>query len=565
MSIPASCTVLVVGGGPGGSYAASALAREGVDVVVLEADTFPRYHIGESLLASVRYFLRFVELDKKFDGYGFTRKNGAAFKLNNKREAYTNFIAVNGPNGYSWNVIRAESDKLMLDYAGESGARVFQGVKVDSIVFDSAADFPLDDKVGNPGRPVAAAWTRKSDGTSGAINFDYVVDASGRNGIISTKHLKNRKFNQALKNVANWSYWKGAKTYAPGTDMEGSPFFEALTADASGWCWAIPLHDGTLSVGVVMRQDLSLARKQALGSPSMEEFYRECLTLCPMIHERLAGAELVSNIKAASDWSYSASSYAGPNFRIVGDAGCFIDPYFSSGVHLAVASALSAAMTIQAARRGDCSEFEAAKWHSEKVAEGYTRFLLVVMTTLRQIRKGTEPVLSDFDEDGFDKAFGFFQPIIQGLADADVGGKLTQGRVSDTVAFCLNAYNDITPEARQAVLDKLERVRAAGRQAETKEDLEQLDQDELHILRTIRARQMLRAEDSMNIDNFSADAINGFVPRLARGSLGLSRAGGPGAAPGTYKESLFDLKWSVSGDKDDYKVQKEAAEVPAEA
>jgi flavin-dependent dehydrogenase len=74
MSIPESCTVLVVGGGPGGSYAASALAREGVDVVVLEADHFPRYHIGETMLASLRHHLRFIDLEKTFDDYGFCHK-----------------------------------------------------------------------------------------------------------------------------------------------------------------------------------------------------------------------------------------------------------------------------------------------------------------------------------------------------------------------------------------------------------------------------------------------------------------------------------------------------------
>ncbi|KAK3304869.1 uncharacterized protein B0T15DRAFT_399340 [Chaetomium strumarium] len=542
MSIPESCSVLVVGGGPAGSYTASVLAREGVDVVLFEADHFPRYHIGESMLASMRHFLRFIDLEKTFDAHGFRRKVKSLFPsfgihTEIPQTLNTDFIAANGPNGYSWNVIRSESDKLMLDHAETSGARTFQGVKVEFIEFAPAPDFPQDERVCNPGRPVSASWLRKADGTTGSIKFDYIVDASGRNGILSTRYLKNRKFNQALKNVANWGYWKGAKTYAPGTEMEGAPLFEALT-DHSGWCWAIPLHDDTLSVGIVMRQDLSVARKKSLGSPTMVEFYKNCLTMSPEIHARLAEAELVSpTIKAASDWSYSASAYAGPNFRLVGDAGCFIDPYFSSGVHLALASGLSAAMTIQASRRGDCSEFDVAKWHSAKVATSYSRFLLVVMTALRQIRKGDEPVLSDFDEDGFDRAFSFFKPIIQGLADADVSGKLTQDLVSKSVEFCFNAFKDISPEARQAVLEKLDRVRVDP-DAETKEDLEKLNADELAVLRTIRARQMLRAEDSLNIDSFADEVIDGFVPRLIRGKLGLSKVHSRAAGP-TYSESLF--------------------------
>ena len=160
----------------------------------------------------------------------------------------------------------------------------------------------------------------------------------------------------------------------------------SLVLDGSGWCWAIPLHNGTVSVGVVMRQDIFFGKKKLAGSPSSVEHYKECIKLAPQILKLLEKAETVSEIKQAADWSYSAPTYAGPHYRLAGDAGCFIDPYFYSGVHLAITSGLSAAMTIQAVRRGDCNEFTATKWRSNKVTEGYTRFLLVIMTVLRQVR-----------------------------------------------------------------------------------------------------------------------------------------------------------------------------------
>ena len=84
----------------------------------------------------------------------------------------------------------------------------------------------------DPGRPVSASWSRK-DGGSGRINFDYLVDASGRAGIVSTKYLKNRKTNQGLKNIANWGYWKGTADYAPDTPRQGQPLFEALSGKKS--------------------------------------------------------------------------------------------------------------------------------------------------------------------------------------------------------------------------------------------------------------------------------------------------------------------------------------------
>ena len=159
-----------------------------------------------------------------------------------------------------------------------------------------------------------------------------------------------------------------------------------------------------------MNQEKSIAKKKEMGSPSTKDFYLESLKLVPGIMNLIPNAKMVSDVKQASDFSYSASTYASPYLRIAGDAGCFIDPFFSSGVHLALASGLSAAVTICAAKRGDCNENTAVKWHSNKVADGYTRFLLIVLSVLKQIRDKDEPVLTGFNESGFDRAFAFFRP-----------------------------------------------------------------------------------------------------------------------------------------------------------
>ena len=310
--------------------------------------------------------------------------------------------------------------------------------------------------------------------------------------------------------------------------------------DASGWAWFIPLHNGTMSVGVVTRQDLSSQRKKALGSPSPVEFYKESLKLAPTGWGFASKGELVSDVKHASDWSYSATAYSSPYIRIAGDAGCFIDPYFSSGVHLAYASGLSAALTICASMKGEYNELEAAKWHSTKVAEGYTRFLLVVMSATKQIRGGEEHILSDWDDDGFDVAFDAFRPstalllrirfrrfaylfvVIQGTADADVGGKLTHDEVVKTVDFCMLAFKETSPEERQKVLDKVASINGASLAiSDDKANLEKLTEDELKILNHIRAKQMLRFEDTLNLNHFGSDAIDGLAPNLKRGSLGL--------------------------------------------
>lgn len=172
-----------------------------------------------------------------------------------------------------------------------------------------------------------------------------------------------------------------------------------------------------------------MKKKQAVSpSPSTEDFYLSQLELAPSLRALIGDGKLkrtyadspgevleedaatVPVVRSASDYSYSASSYAGPGYRIVGDAGAFIDPYFSSGVHLALTGALSAAATICSAIRGEVDETTAAKWHSDRVAVSYTRFLLVVLSAYKQIRAQEQPVLADFDEDNFDRAFAFFRP-----------------------------------------------------------------------------------------------------------------------------------------------------------
>lgn len=122
-------------------------------------------------------------------------------------------------------MIRSEADELIFRHAAKSGAKTFEGIKINSVEFDQSNGY-TDSEL--PGRPVSASWTNKSDGTSGVVKFDYIVDATGRVGLLNTKYLKNRHYNKALKNVANWAYFKGGGMYGSGTSRENSPFFEAL-------------------------------------------------------------------------------------------------------------------------------------------------------------------------------------------------------------------------------------------------------------------------------------------------------------------------------------------------
>ncbi|RDW81542.1 NAD(P)/FAD-dependent oxidoreductase [Aspergillus mulundensis] len=464
MDIPAECTVLIVGGGPGGSYAASVLAREGIETVLLEANSFPRYHIGESLLASTRGFLSFIDALDKFESHGFRHKTPWLLPRTELRSPSTaspqrcpqNTVLTQFQTPTSFPTADTPGTRFAPKQTSFSSstpkhaARVFDETKVTDIKFVHSAsrngDVPATMSNGPSaalsgsietalGRPVSASWTRK-DKTTGTIKFKYLIDASGRAGLVSTKYMKNRRFNAGLKNVAMWGYFENATDYGVGTPGYKGPFFHSLK-DGSGWVWFIPLHNGTTSVGVVMSQCSLAARKKAMATPSTREFLIESLQHAPELFALLEYATLVSEVRSATDWSYTASSYASPYIRIVGDAGCFIDPLFSSGVHLALTGALSAAASICAVLRGDCAEESSGSWYTAKIREAYTRFLLVVTGAYAQIQRGDQDVLSEEHEKDFGRAFGFFRPIIQGAVEVTSGAELTSSEVSQSMDFCI--------------------------------------------------------------------------------------------------------------------------------
>ncbi|KAF9243103.1 hypothetical protein BU15DRAFT_86521 [Melanogaster broomeanus] len=512
--------ILVVGGGPAGSYAASALAREGLQVPFpIGTYTSCRYHIGESLIPSVRHYLRFIGAEQKLAEYGFKHKPGAAIKFNQfKREGYTDFVAL-GHSNSSWNVTRSAFDKMLLDHAMESGACIHERTRVDSLHFS----------VSDPSRPVAAEWSHSSKTDhSGVISFDFLVDATGRAGLVSNKCIKNRHYNESLRNIALWGYWSGVGTYGGGTAREGAPWFEALT-DESGWAWFIPLHDGTTSIGVVMNQKLY-----------NENRYQAFLSLAPNLTDLIGCGVLVSKpsvdgplgsmdplVRSTSDFSYSAPDYGGNSFRIIGDAGAFIDPLFSSGVHLAMTSALSAAASISVA----------AVWHTRRFSLSYTRFQMVVLSAYKQIWATSLDVLNDVDEDNYDRAFACLRPVIQGASD--IGTRLSDAELQDALDFCSKFFSPISPEQHAWALQygiprnlcdvsaplvdpkDIDDALSCAEEHSSLGNPSALNHDARLVMEHVNARRVLHREYAVN--NLESEEIGGYVVRLERGSLGLMK------------------------------------------
>ena len=432
-SLPQRTNILIIGGGPAGATAATLLAREGLDVVLLEKAVFPRYHIGESLLISTVPILKFSGAWQKVAQHGFIRKPGGIFKVrHNAVPGYIDFSKT--PHKFAFQVIRSEFDNILLEHAISSGAKAYLNHGVTDIFFK-----------GDP--PVKVNW--KNCQTTGAIKFDFLIDASGLNGIMSQRYLKNRTFQEGFKNVALVRYY--ANTNELRKEHKGAIFVEGLT-NSAGWTWAIPLHDGTLSVGAVI--DSKCYFDQRKENTSLDEIACWALSKSPECTALIGDGELVSETKVFKDYSYLAEQLAGPGYRLIGDAAGFIDPFFSTGVHMAFLGALSAAATILGEIKGELSAEGAEAFHHKLLRRAYIRFLLAVGGMYDRIRENTNAQFVNVAEEDIRLAFDVLDPLVSGSTDLDPENVL-QSQINRLMDYFGGTILELHGLNSQSIISKL--------------------------------------------------------------------------------------------------------------
>jgi flavin-dependent dehydrogenase len=376
---------------------------------------------------------------EKIEAYGFQRKGGGYFSWGTDSWVL-DFAPLRYP--YSFQVVRSEFDQLMLEHAKSQGVKVFEGTEIRSLSFDGD-------------RPRSATWSQVVGGSdTGEISFDYLVDASGRAGVIAMHYLKNRRYHNAFQNVAIWGYWTGTgrMSFAP----EGAI---ANGAVPDGWLWGIPLHNGTMSVGLVLHKTTFKEKRQQFDS--LEQIYLEAIDSCPLIADLVKPGKLVTNMRTEQDYSYIAGSVTGPGYFLVGDAACFIDPLLSTGVHLATHSAMLGAASIASALRGEVTEQQARAFFERSYRQVYLR-LMAIVSGMYQQYDGKEAYFwqaqqlthHDYEDSGAMMEAWLY--VVSGMEDVKDRGKPRRElevaeptdasqpiEVSDRAAALYNLYNNV--------------------------------------------------------------------------------------------------------------------------
>ena len=314
---------IIIGAGPAGSAAAAVLAEHGRSVLVLEREKFPRYHIGESLLPFTYYPLKRLGLIEKMRQSAFVKKYSVQFVSTSGKASQPFYFNAryNDDVAQTWQVLRSEFDQMLVEHARSKGATIREGVTVTGLIRER-------------GRVVGVRTDQ------GEFRAPMTLDCSGKESFAAVRnHWRLR--DPALNKVAVWTYYKGAKR-DPGIDAGATT---VAFVPEKGWFWYIPQHNDMVSVGVVAEAKY-LTRGKVKDPKAI--FDRE-IEQNLWIKDHLAPGKQVGEYFITNEFTFHSRYCGEEGLLLVGDAYCFLDPVFSSGLMFALKSGIMAADAVHEA------------------------------------------------------------------------------------------------------------------------------------------------------------------------------------------------------------------------
>ncbi len=331
--------VIILGGGPAGAAAATALAQHGRRVIILEKETFPRFHVGESFLPELNPHFKRLGLTPKLDQVPRIRKTGVEFVFGHERwGAMLNFQdCSHWAEWETFNTERAAFDKLLLEHAVESGAQLRQ-CKVTKV-------------------PEMRDGFVRVQTDQGEFTAKYFLDASGQHAFLG-RELGLRKTYSNHRKTAFVGHFTGMERH-PG-EIRGNP---SMVMTEEGWFWVIPLDETRTSIGMVL--DVEAVKKLPVGP---KEALAWGVRRCPHIAQRLQESSFPpAHTNTISDYSYRCEKFAGEGYFLLGDAAVFLDPIFSSGVYLGVSGGIYTADLVNDILSGKLAPAKARKMHTQHI------------------------------------------------------------------------------------------------------------------------------------------------------------------------------------------------------
>jgi len=339
--------VLIIGAGPAGSTAAALLRREGFRLLVVEKQHFPRFVIGESLLPHCMDLLQDAGLLEAVAEQRFMQKNGAVFFRDRQTCNFDFSAQFTAGWKYTYQVPRADFDKALVDAVAARGVEVLYGHGVAAVGFE----------------PTHATVTlEQPDGTRRSVTAQFVLDCSGY-GRVLPRLLKLERPSAFPEREALFTHAVGDQR--PAGREEGKIW--ACVHPAGAWIWIIPFSNGRTSVGAVAEP-----RVFTNYPDDPEERLRAILSSDPSAGPRLANVKFTFTPQRISGYACAVRQLYGPRFALVGNATEFLDPIFSSGVTLALASANRAAKVLTRHLRGEVVDWQTE--YADHVMQGINTF-----------------------------------------------------------------------------------------------------------------------------------------------------------------------------------------------